>query len=105
MTFPEQLTSDHIWLAIGFLGQGLFTMRFFVQWLASEKQKQSVMPNAFWYFSIGGGLILLTYAIKKMDPVFILGQGTGLIIYARNIYFIHRKSRTAHDAAQETPTS
>jgi len=104
MTFPE-LTSDHIWLAIGFGGQGLFTMRFFVQWIASEKQKKSVMPNAFWYFSIGGGLILLAYAIKKMDPVFILGQGTGLIIYARNIYFIHQKSRTTHNAAPNTPTS
>ena len=67
--------------------------------------QKSVMPNAFWYFSIGGGLILLAYAIKKMDPVFILGQGTGLIIYARNIYFIHQKSRTTHNAAPNTPTS
>ena len=90
MTFPS-LDLDTIWLTIGFLGQGLFFMRFFVQWIASEKEGKSVMPNAFWYFSLGGGLVLFSYAIWRQDPVFMLGQGTGLLIYSRNLYFIHRK--------------
>lgn len=81
-------TAEHIWICIGFLGQGLFTMRFFVQWLASEKQKKSVIPTAFWYFSLAGGLTLFCYAIYRQDPVFIIGQGTGLFIYLRNLYFI-----------------
>lgn len=82
------LTPDRIWLAIGFLGQGLFSMRFFVQWIASEKARRSVIPNLFWYFSLGGGATLLAYAIYRQDPVFILGQGMGLLIYLRNIYFV-----------------
>lgn len=82
-----------IWLIIGFLGQALFFMRFFVQWIASEKAKQSVIPNVFWYFSLGGGLVLFIYAIHRQDPVFMLGQGTGLFIYLRNIYFIHNKPK------------
>lgn len=87
-------TSQHIpliWLLIGFLGQGLFFGRFFVQWIASERKKTSVIPTAFWYFSIAGGLVLLIYAIYKRDPVFIVGQATGLFIYARNLMFIHKK--------------
>ncbi len=66
-------------------------MRFFVQWLASEKAEQSIIPTAFWYFSLAGGLTLLTYAIYRRDPVFIIGQSTGLLIYSRNLYFIHKK--------------
>ena len=81
---------ENIWLIIGFAGQGLFFMRFFVQWIASERRKQSVIPNAFWYFSIAGGLMLLTYAIYRRDPVFILGQCSGVFIYSRNLWFIHR---------------
>ena len=92
MAFPSlTLTPDHIWLLIGFLGQGLFFMRFLIQWLASEKRRESVIPVAFWYFSIGGGLILLAYSLWRMDPVFIMGQSLGVVIYARNLYFIHRK--------------
>ena len=90
------LTPEHVWVGIGFLGQGLFFMRFFVQWLASEKEKRSVIPDIFWYFSIGGGLILLMYAIWRQDPVFIVGQASGLLIYARNIYFI--KTNPPNDA-------
>ena len=90
---------EHIWLAIGFLGQGLFFMRFFVQWIASEKQKKSVIPHAFWYFSIGGGMILLAYAIWRQDPVFILGQSTGILIYSRNLYFIHKNKKSGESAA------
>lgn len=84
------LDSQHIWLAIGFLGQILFGMRFIIQWLASEKRRESIIPIAFWYFSIGGGLLLFAYALKIGDPVFILGQSLGVVIYSRNLYLIHR---------------
>jgi lipid-A-disaccharide synthase-like uncharacterized protein len=82
---------DLIWLIIGFTGQFLFFLRFFFQWLTSEKKKESVIPVSFWYFSICGGLILFFYAVYRKDPVFILGQSLGVFIYARNLYFIHRK--------------
>ncbi|HAU28775.1 MAG TPA: lipid A biosynthesis protein [Rhodospirillaceae bacterium] len=82
------LTVDNVWLAIGFFGQALFMMRFVIQIIQSEKQKRSVIPVAFWFFSVGGALVLLSYAIYKRDPVFIAGQGLGLTIYARNIWFI-----------------
>lgn len=83
---------DNYLLIIGFLGQGLFSGRFLIQWIASERQRKSVVPLAFWYFSIGGGALLLIYAIKKKDPVFILGQAGGLIVYLRNLYLIHKES-------------
>lgn len=84
-------TIELIWLIVGFAGQFLFFMRFFVQWIASERKKESVIPVQFWYFSIGGGLLLLTYAIYRKDPVFIMGQSLGVLIYARNLWFIKRK--------------
>ena len=84
---------EHLWLTIGLVGQGLFFMRFFVQWIASEKAKQSIIPTAFWYFSLAGGLTLLAYAIYRQDPVFIIGQSTGLFIYLRNLYFIIKKPK------------
>ena len=83
------------WTLIGFAGQAVFFCRFFVQWLASERRKQSVIPTAFWFFSVAGGLILLSYAIHKRDPVFIVGQATGLFIYGRNLWFIYRRPATA----------
>lgn len=86
------------WIMTGLLGQLMFTGRFLVQWLASEKAKKSVMPLAFWYFSIGGGVILLAYSIYRKDPVFVLGQGTGLFIYARNLWLI-RAERKAQISA------
>ncbi len=89
------LTSEHVWLAIGLLGQFLFAMRFVVQWLASEKRGESVIPVAFWYFSIGGGLVLFAYSVWRMDPVFIIGQSLGVFIYGRNLYLIHRPSATS----------
>jgi len=82
------LSQETIWLAVGFIGQALFSARFIVQWFQSEKVKKSVFPIAFWYFSIGGGVTLLAYAIYRQDPVFILGQASGLLIYARNLYFV-----------------
>ncbi len=90
MGFDTLTTGEIIWVAIGFIGQGLFSMRFLIQWIVSEKVKRSIVPVAFWYFSIGGGMTLLAYAIYRTDPVFIAGQAGGLIIYARNLYFIHR---------------
>ncbi len=89
---------DWIWLGIGFVGQAMFFMRFFVQWLQSERQRRSVIPVSFWYFSIGGGVVLLAYAIYRRDPVFIVGQSTGVLIYARNLYFIHRERTVAGQA-------
>jgi lipid-A-disaccharide synthase-like uncharacterized protein len=77
----------------GFLGQAMFTMRFLVQWVSSERVARSVTPVAFWYFSLAGGAILLGYAIHRRDPVFILGQGMGLVIYVRNLQLIGRHQR------------
>lgn len=88
------LTTTEIFiLAIGFAGQAMFFMRFFVQWLYSEKHRRSLIPTAFWYFSLGGSALLLTYAIIKRDPVFIVGQSTGFIIYTRNLVLIRREQR------------
>jgi len=80
-------------LVLGFTGQALFFMRFLVQWISSEKHKKSVIPVAFWYFSIGGSTLLLAYAIIRKDPVFIVGQATGFLIYIRNLHFISREKR------------
>ncbi len=87
------MNKETIWLIVGFSGQLCFTSRFLIQWLVSERQKKSVIPLAFWYFSILGGGILLSYAIYRKDPVFILGQSAGLFIYLRNLYFIRREAR------------
>jgi len=83
--------TNNFWLVIGFLGQALFSMRFIIQWLATEKNKKSVIPTAFWYFSIAGSLTLLSYALYRRDPIFVLGQTFGVFIYLRNLYFIHPK--------------
>lgn len=80
----------NIFLIIGFIGQGLFSMRFIIQWLASEKAKKSVIPFSFWIFSLLGSIFLLIYAIYKKDPVFILGQAPNVLIYSRNIYLIKK---------------
>ena len=98
------MTVDHIWLMVGFLGQALFTSRFVVQWFRSEIVGRSVIPIAFWYFSVGGGIVLLAYAIYKVDPVFITGQAAGLIVYGRNLYLIYREKRGGHPRVEiETP--
>ncbi|HKZ07567.1 MAG TPA: lipid-A-disaccharide synthase N-terminal domain-containing protein [Methylomirabilota bacterium] len=92
------MSAEHFWLTIGFLGQAFFSMRFLVQWIASEKRRESVIPVSFWFFSIGGGLTLLIYAIYRHDPVFILGQAAGLFVYLRNLYLIRRKERRLAEA-------
>lgn len=84
------MNNQMIWLSIGLIGQGMFTARFLLQWLASERRKKSVVPAMFWHFSLMGGLTLLIYAIHNHDPVFIVGQAAGLLIYARNLYFVIR---------------
>ncbi|PCI05928.1 MAG: lipid A biosynthesis [Hyphomicrobiales bacterium] len=81
-------STEIIWLAVGFGAQMMFSMRFLIQWIASEKARASIVPETFWYFSFAGGAMLLVYAIYRVDPVFIMGQATGLLIYSRNIYFI-----------------
>ena len=85
MSLPE-----HGWTALGFVGQLFFTARFVVQWVASEIRKRSTVPVAFWFLSIAGSLILLGYAIHKKDPVFIVGQSAGLLVYSRNLMLIRR---------------
>lgn len=78
------------WLALGFAGQAMFSMRFLIQWVVSERRRRSVVPLAFWYFSLAGGALLFLYALHRRDPVFALGQGAGLFIYARNLYLLRR---------------
>lgn len=92
------LTAQVAWLGIGFLGQALFSLRFLVQWISSERQRRSVVPLAFWYFSLAGGAVLLSYAIWRQDPVFIVGQGMGLVIYLRNLQFRLRERRGEKEA-------
>lgn len=86
-------TAEILILILGFTGQAMFFMRFFVQWLYSEKHKRSLIPTAFWYFSIGGSSLLLIYAIIRQDIVFIVGQSTGFIIYTRNLVLISRERK------------
>jgi lipid-A-disaccharide synthase-like uncharacterized protein len=81
------------WVIFGLLAQLMFTGRFIVQWIASERQRDSVVPVAFWYFSLAGGLMLFSYAVYRHDPVFILGQSLGVFIYSRNLWLIHAKRR------------
>jgi lipid-A-disaccharide synthase-like uncharacterized protein len=88
-------TTETVWVAIGFLGQGLFFGRWLVQWIASERTAESRMPIAFWYFSLVGGLITLAYAIYRRDPVFIAGQSIGALVYIRNLMLIHRQGSQA----------
>ena len=92
------IPAEWLWLAIGFLGQALFSMRFIVQWVVSERARRSIIPVTFWYLSLAGGVTLLGYAIWRRDPVFILGQGTGLIVYLRNLHLIRRERRRAASA-------
>ncbi len=92
------MSTEHFWLTVGFLGQAFFSMRFLLQWIASEKKRESVIPVSFWFFSIGGGLTLLLYAIYRHDPVFIVGQSAGLFVYLRNLYLIRRKERRLAEA-------
>lgn len=89
------MAEQTIWLGIGFLGQALFSARFIVQWLASERVRQSVIPHAFWWLSLAGGVTLLAYALWRGDPVFVFGQSLGLVVYVRNLMLIRRHRHSA----------
>jgi lipid-A-disaccharide synthase-like uncharacterized protein len=93
--------TEKTWLAVGFTAQLMFSMRFIVQWIASERARASIVPETFWYFSLFGGALLFAYAIYRLDPVFMMGQGIGLVIYSRNIYFIrsNKKSQSSPETA------
>lgn len=97
------MKTETVWLIVGFAGQLMFTSRFLVQWLQSERQKRSVIPVAFWYFSIAGGVTLLAYAIHRADPVFIVGQLAGVFIYGRNLYFIRKERRALEEQHEPEP--
>jgi len=89
---------NRFWLGMGFFAQVLFSGRFLAQWIASEKAGRSVMPDLFWYLSIGGSVLLLIYAIHRRDPVFILGQSAGLFVYSRNLILIRREKRSIRES-------
>ncbi|MDJ0838421.1 MAG: lipid-A-disaccharide synthase N-terminal domain-containing protein [Acidobacteriota bacterium] len=80
------------WALLGFAGQALFFSRWVVQWIASEKRKESHVPLAFWYISLAGGVLIMIYAVHRHDPVFMMGQTIGIANYGRNIMLIHRKA-------------
>lgn len=103
MSEETLLSAEAAWVAIGFLGQAFFSARFLVQWLASERVQRSVVPLAFWFLSLGGGATLLAYAIYRRDPVFIVGQGSGLFIYFRNLILIRRQADSQPTPAAEPP--
>jgi lipid-A-disaccharide synthase-like uncharacterized protein len=91
--FEVFVTKLNWWAWMGIIAQALFTARFVVQWIASERAGRSVVPFAFWIFSLGGGALLFSYALIQRDPVFIVGQGFGLWVYARNLTFVLRERR------------
>jgi lipid-A-disaccharide synthase-like uncharacterized protein len=87
-----------VWLAIGLAGQALFSMRFVVQWISSEREGRSVLPTAFWYLSIAGSLTLLAYALHRRDVVFTIGQSAGVLIYVRNLQLRRTERRRSQPA-------
>ena len=93
--FNVTTTRDLIWLSIGLIAQLAFSARFLVQWISSEKARRSVMPVAFWWFSICGGMLLLAYGFYRGEPVIILGQSFGLVVYFRNLWLIYAERRRA----------
>ncbi|MBP0617364.1 lipid-A-disaccharide synthase N-terminal domain-containing protein [Jiella mangrovi] len=97
----------NLWIALGFFAQAMFTARFLIQWIASERARKSVVPVAFWGFSLVGGALLLVYALHRRDPVFILGQAAGLVIYTRNLMLIagEKKRALAETENLEIPSS
>ncbi|MDK3017087.1 lipid-A-disaccharide synthase N-terminal domain-containing protein [Pseudodonghicola flavimaris] len=96
--FKVETQAELVWVIIGLGAQILFSMRFIIQWIASEKQRRSVVPELFWWFSIIGGVTLLAYAVHRQDPVFILGQSLGVVIYLRNLWLIYAEKRSARQS-------
>ena len=99
------MSTEGWWVVVGFLGQAFFSARFLVQWVASERARRSIVPRAFWLFSLGGGVTLLAYAIYRRDPVFIAGQGAGLFIYFRNLMLIRREAAERFPADPESDSA
>lgn len=100
MARMQSMTVEEVvWVSVGLFGQAMFSMRFIIQWIVSEKKRDSVVPIAFWYFSIAGASIVLAYGIYKLEPVLIVGQSTGFVIYLRNLYFIHKRKHAELDVA------
>jgi lipid-A-disaccharide synthase-like uncharacterized protein len=97
-------TYENVWMGVGFLAQGVFTARFLVQWAVSEKRRDSVVPVAFWWISLSGGVLLLAYAVHKQDPPIILGQAMGLVVYVRNLMLVSRARRRAARRAARSAT-
>ena len=95
--WASHTTFELWWIVVGFAAQALFSARFLVQIVASERARRSIVPDAFWYLSIVGGALLLAYAVHRQDPVFILGQAFGLVVYLRNLHFV-RRARALDDA-------
>jgi lipid-A-disaccharide synthase-like uncharacterized protein len=93
--------AEEFWYSVGFFGQLLFTCRFMVQWVASERKKESVVPISFWWLSLSGNYLVLAYAIWKRDPIFVMGQVPGSVIYLRNLMLIYRKPEAPAPAAAE----
>lgn len=93
MSLHHWLTPDHIWTVVGYAGQALFASRFIIQWFKTEREGRSVIPVAFWYFSLAGGLVTLAYTIYLKSVPLSLGQASGLIVYSRNLYLIFRERR------------
>ena len=87
------MTQEQIWLIIGFVGHTIFASRFLIQWVVIERSSKSIIPNIFWWISLAGSMVLLSYAIHKEDPVFIVGQSCGFLIYSRNIYLIKKEGK------------
>lgn len=107
--FQERTWVELAWIGVGLGGQLLFSMRFLLQWIVSERARRSVVPELFWYFSLLGGVTLFAYAVHRQDPVFVIGQAAGLVIYSRNIWLIQREKREkralAENPATEIPRS
>jgi lipid-A-disaccharide synthase-like uncharacterized protein len=94
-------TSDHVWALIGTVGTALFASRFIVQWFQSEKEGRSIIPVAFWYFSLAGGVVTLAYTVHLQSVPLSLGQASGLIVYSRNLFLIFRERNLLRDMATQ----
>ncbi|HEX3665870.1 MAG TPA: lipid-A-disaccharide synthase N-terminal domain-containing protein [Rhizomicrobium sp.] len=102
MSSHDWFTRDHIWLVIGFAGQALFASRFIIQWFKSEREGRSIIPVAFWYCSLAGGVVTLAYTIYLRSIPLSLGQASGLIVYSRNLYLISRERNLLRESQVQT---
>ena len=99
----QHVQTAGFWFLVGFLGQAVFTARFLTQWVASERRRESIVPVAFWWLSLGGGFLLLAYAIRREDPVIIVGQALGVLVYGRNLALVGRARKRSHREREKEP--